>query len=76
MKTFDRAVRHGITKDGRAAYIMPSVHYTYMSDDDLGMLYSYISSLPPVDNEPPRSRLVPLAECWWPPGSSRPPGPN
>ena len=60
MKTFDRAVRHGITKDGRAAYIMPSVHYTYMSDDDLGMLYSYISSLPPVDNEPPPVTFGPI----------------
>ena len=60
IKTFDRALRHGITKDGRGMYIMPSQHYAYLSDDDLGMLFSYITSLPPVDNEPPPVKFGPI----------------
>ena len=60
IKTFDRAVRHGITKDGRGLYLMPSQHYTYASDDDLAALYAYISSLPPVDNDPPPFTLGPI----------------
>ena len=60
IKQFDRAVRHGIMKDNRGVIIMPSMHYTYMSDDDLAAVYSYIASQPPVDREVEPVTLGPI----------------
>lgn len=60
IKQFDRAVRHGITQEGRGLYVMPSIHYTYASDDDLAALYAYIGSRPPVDREVPPFTLGPI----------------
>ena len=39
---------------------MPSGVFYYLSDEDLGALIAYLKSLPPVDNEFPRSDLGPL----------------
>jgi cytochrome c553 len=44
-----RAIRHGVSRDGKALFIMPSNAYYYLSDEDLGALIAYIRSLPPVD---------------------------
>lgn len=54
---FVRVIRHGIQPDGRAAIIMPSEAYRWMSDDDLGALIAYIRSVPPVDREWPDPKL-------------------
>lgn len=48
-----RAVRHGVGRDGRALFIMPSKSFHYLSDADLGAIIAYIQSLPPVDNSLP-----------------------
>ena len=39
---------------------MPSGVFYYLSDEDLGALLSYLKSLPPVDNELPKTDLGPL----------------
>jgi mono/diheme cytochrome c family protein len=52
-----RAVRHGVSPDGRALFIMPSNAFNQMSDEDLGALIAYIKSLPPVDNRMPERRV-------------------
>jgi mono/diheme cytochrome c family protein len=48
-----RSVRHGVDPEGRALIIMPSHHFQFMSDKDLGAILAYVKSLPPVDNETP-----------------------
>lgn len=53
--TFDdadwvRAIRHGVGKDGKGLWIMPSTDFRNMSDDDIGKLIAYLKSVPPVDN--------------------------
>jgi mono/diheme cytochrome c family protein len=62
IKTFDRAVRHGIMQDGRGVYIMPSMHFTYLSDDDLAALFAYVSNRSSVDREVPPFTLGPIGK--------------
>jgi cytochrome c553 len=55
-----RAIRHGVGHDGRGLVLMPSKIWYYLSDDDLGALIAYLKSLPPVNNEMPKTNLEPL----------------
>lgn len=55
-----RAIRHGVSREGRALFIMPSRSFYDLSDEDLGALIAYLKSLPPVDNELPERRIEPL----------------
>ncbi len=48
---FVRAIRHGLTRDGRALVLMPSLEYKGMSDEDMGALIAYLKTVPPVDRE-------------------------
>jgi len=45
----ERAIRHGIKRDGRGALIMPSEQYQAFTDEDLGAVIAYLRSLPPVN---------------------------
>jgi mono/diheme cytochrome c family protein len=60
IEQFDRAVRHGVKRNGKGIWIMPSYHYTYMSDEDLAALYAYIKSLKPVNRTVPEFALGPI----------------
>ena len=55
-----RAIRHGVGHDGRGLALMPSGVFYHLSDEDLGALIAYLKSLPPIDNEMPKSNLGPL----------------
>jgi cytochrome c len=55
-----RAIRHGVGHDGRGLVLMPSKIWYYLSDEDLGVLIAYLKSLPPVNNEMPKTDLEPL----------------
>ena len=55
-----RAIRHGVGHDGRGLAMMPVRTFYYLSDEDLGALIAYLKSLPPVDNEMPKTDLGPL----------------
>jgi mono/diheme cytochrome c family protein len=52
-----RALRHGINRDGRSLYIMPSYEYVALTEKDLGAIIAYCEQLPPIDNELPEKRL-------------------
>ena len=52
-----RAIRHGVGRDGRAIPFMPSELYNKIGDEDLGAMIAYLKSVPPVDNEVPKTRL-------------------
>lgn len=43
-----RAIRHGVNPQGRALMIMPSEDYNRFTNDDLGALVAYITTLAPV----------------------------
>src|SRR5690606_22319412 len=46
-----RAIRHGLSPEGRPFLLMPSEEYTRLSDEDLGSVIAYLKSVPPVDRE-------------------------
>lgn len=43
---WERAVRHGVRRDGSTLVVMPSVEFTGMSDADLAAIVAYVRSLP------------------------------
>ena len=68
---FQRAMREGISRDGKHLY--PAFHYTAFaktSDDDLQALYAYLMSQPAVHAETPKAEmrfpfnLRPLMAGW------------
>ncbi|MEI6410141.1 MAG: cytochrome c [Bacteroidota bacterium] len=56
---WDRALRHGVGKDGRPLLIMPSENFRYMSDEHIGQLIAYLKTVTPVEQtwEPRRTTL-------------------
>jgi mono/diheme cytochrome c family protein len=57
--TLEAAIRHGIGRDGRALYSMPSYNFLRMSDSDLADLIAYLRSMPVV------SKSLPTASLPW-----------
>ena len=58
---WDRAVRHGILRDGRPS-MMPSVDFQRMSDHELSDIVVLVQSRPPVDKDVPRVTLGPVGK--------------
>jgi mono/diheme cytochrome c family protein len=53
-----RAIREGVSKDGRALFpMMPYASFRNMSDEDVESLVAYLNSLPPVKNPLPKTKL-------------------
>lgn len=53
-----RAIREGVSRDGRALFsFMPYTHFAKMSDDDVHSVVAYMNSLAPVRKAQPRTEL-------------------
>jgi nicotinate dehydrogenase subunit B len=68
---FQRAMREGVSRDGRHLYpAFPYTAFAQTSDDDLMALYAYLMSQPAVRSEPPKTTLSfpfsvrPLMALW------------
>lgn len=59
---WDRAIRHGVGKDGRGLLIMPSEAYVHLTDGELGDVISYIQSVAPIDREFPARSMGPIGK--------------
>lgn len=46
-----RALRHGVGKDGKPLFIMPSSAFWNFSDEDLGEIIAYIKTVPTANHE-------------------------
>lgn len=53
---FSRAVRFGI-KEGEPALRYPMQPYSQLTDDEVGAIYQYLQSIPPISNNTVRSGL-------------------
>ncbi len=51
--TLERAIRHGIGRDGRALFSMPSYNFRHLTDDDLAALIAYLRAHPVFAHELP-----------------------
>lgn len=58
---WDRAVRHGVRRDGTPLFIMPSNEFNRMNDEEFGRLVAYLKTVPPVDRTPAARVIYPLA---------------
>jgi hypothetical protein len=59
-----RAIREGLTNDGRSLLGMPSQAYRNLSDADVQALVAYLRSQPAVDNPQPARNLNVLAALF------------
>ncbi|MFB3131307.1 MAG: cytochrome c [Rhodothermales bacterium] len=50
---WDRAIRHGVSPEGKALIVMPAEFFHGMADEDAAALIAYLKNLPPMDNEVP-----------------------
>jgi mono/diheme cytochrome c family protein len=50
VEDWDRAIRHGVSADGRILGGMPSNHYAHLSDEDLSAIIAYLQNVPAVDH--------------------------
>jgi cytochrome c5 len=57
-----RAIRHGVSRNGRPLFLMPSTDYVGMSGGDLASLVAYIRSVPAVDRATVSVTLGPVAK--------------
>ena len=57
---WNRAIRHGVGRGGRALVIMPSDLLAKLSDADVGALIAYARSLPAAGDPSPACELGPL----------------
>jgi hypothetical protein len=56
-----RALRHGLGKDNKSLWFMPSQHTSAkLSNKELGALICYLKQLPPVDKTRPQKAFKPL----------------
>lgn len=55
--TFETALRHGIGRDGRALYSMPSYNFFRMRDADVVDLIAYLRTVPVMNKELPSPSL-------------------
>jgi cytochrome c553 len=58
---WDRAIRHGIRRDGTPLVLMPSAAFNRMSDDEFGRLLAYVKSVPAVNRTPAPRVMYPIA---------------
>ena len=57
---FEQAVRHGIGRDGRKLFIMPSAEYTYLSDQDVADILAWVRTQAAVERDLPQREFGPI----------------
>lgn len=57
---WERAIRHGVGRNGRSLFVMPAGEFQQLTDEDVTALVSYAMSVQPVDHATPVNRLGPL----------------
>lgn len=58
-----RAIRHGVGPDGKGFFVMPSLEYSLMSDEDLGALIAFLKTVPAVDRERVATEYGPVSRA-------------
>ena len=57
---WQRAIVHGVNRQGRSLLMMPSAVYAELSDADLAAMIAWLKQLPPVDRAFPERDLGPI----------------
>ncbi|MBK7099447.1 MAG: c-type cytochrome [Sphingobacteriales bacterium] len=59
-KDWIRILRHGVNKEGKSVWLMPSHEFCHLSNSDMRALISYVKNQPPVNNTVPKKEIKPL----------------
>jgi len=62
---WERAIRHGLRRDGSTLVVMPAQEFQGLTDQDVAALIAYGRSLPPQDHEMPAQRYGPLGRALF-----------
>ncbi len=62
---WERALRHGVGRDGRSLVFMPAEAYQTMSDEDLAAVIGYLRTIEPVDRATPDPSVGPIARALY-----------
>ncbi len=65
LRDWERAVRHGVRRDGSGLRVMPSQEFTTISDEDLAAIVAYIRSVPAVEQTHPTIRVGPIIRALY-----------
>src|SRR5687767_9362569 len=65
VRDWERAVRHGVRRDGKPLLFMPSNEFTVLTDDDLSAVIAYARSVPPVRRTAPSSYAGPMLRLMY-----------
>lgn len=57
VRDWERAIRHGLRRDGTSLVVMPSETFVHLSDADFAAIVAFLNQLAPVDRELPRTHL-------------------
>jgi cytochrome c553 len=57
---WNRAIRHGVNREGRGLLFMPSDAYAHLTDDELGEVVAYLASLEPIERDLPEPDIGPV----------------
>ena len=60
---WERAIRHGVRRDGTSLIVMPSEVFAHMSDADVAAIIAYLRQVPPVDRAMPKTELSGLGRA-------------
>lgn len=58
-----RAIRHGVSRERKALFLMPSQEYAEFSNADLGALIAYLKTVPAVDRDTVPVKPGPVARA-------------
>jgi mono/diheme cytochrome c family protein len=59
-KDWIRILRHGVNKEGKSVWFMPSHEFCHLSNSDMSALISYVKNQHPVNNTVPKKEIKPL----------------
>jgi mono/diheme cytochrome c family protein len=62
---WERAVRHGVRRDGRPLLFMPAHEYAHVADDEIAAIVAYVRSVPAVRREVPSTVAGPLGRLLY-----------
>jgi len=64
-RDWERAVRHGVKRDGKPLLFMPAGEFTTLTDEDLAAIIAYARSVPNVRHAAPTSYAGPLLRTMY-----------
>lgn len=63
-KDWLRVLRHGVNKEGKSVWFMPSQEFSHISNQEMGELICFLKKQPPVNHKVPERKIGPLGRVF------------